>query len=248
MSSIDPYEHLRTELRHAADHMTLPLAVRARRYLTRPLALVIATTMAAGSATAAAGYTALTRDRPAAATATDVRPALDRVARHEPEILTPTSRVIGTTQTGKVVLYRRKNGDTCLALAAYIGTAQSLCKPASQVRVSGLAYGGPVNRFGIVPAGVTTIDFTLTSGARQTVRVVDGFYVAPNEATKGTFTAGGATQTQDFVPRSDAPPIGRSWTDTRGATTTIEPDGTGSLAGPGVTVPEQTPSPKPGTP
>lgn len=58
--------------------------------------------------------------------------------------------------------------------------------------------------------------------------MTDNYYVAPDEATKGTFTVDGTTQTQEFVPRSDAPAVGKSWTDARGVTTTIEPDGAGA--------------------
>jgi hypothetical protein len=94
-----------------------------------------------------------------------------------------------------------------------------------------------VNRFGVVPDDVRSIDFTLKNGGRETATVTDNFYVAPPEAVKGAFTLDGVTQTQEFVPRSAVPAIGEAVVDANGATTRVEADGTISLAGPGVTPP-----------
>lgn len=191
----------------------------------------------ASAESSVASYAALDGDKPSPATAADVRPALDRIARNEPEVLTPAAKLIASVPTGKVILYRSAGGGICLALATYAGSAQTSCKPASKANVSGVTFGGPVNRFGIVPDGVDTVQFVLRSGKEQTVKVVDNFYVAPDEATKGIFALDGVQQTQEFVPRSDVPAIGESVTDSRGATTRVEPDGTVSLAGPGVKLP-----------
>jgi hypothetical protein len=185
-----------------------------------------------------ASYSVLTSDKPAAATATDVRPALDRIAQGQPEILGSSSRLIGSTPSGKVVVFISSNDDLCIALASYFGSGETSCKPQAKANVSGVAFGGPVHRFGVVPDGVDSVAFRLSSGTRQAVKVIDNYYTAPAEAVTGTYVLGGVTQSQEFVPRSAVPAIGESVTDARGATTRVEPDGTVSLSGPGVKLPE----------
>ncbi|WP_210495228.1 hypothetical protein [Patulibacter sp. SYSU D01012] len=184
-----------------------------------------------------AAFRALASTAPVAATASDVRPALERVARVQPQIMGGNARLVGSVAAGRIVLFGGRDGEVCLALLARAGTAQSVCEAPDRAGRAGVAFGGPVLRFGVVPDGVERIRFTLRSGAEQTVAVEHNVYVAPDEAVKVTFERAGAEQVREFVPRSTAPAVGRTATDDRGVSTRVEPDGSGAVAGPGVAMP-----------
>lgn len=154
-----------------------------------------------------AAYPSLRSPNPTQARSIDKPNGLAFFLDHEAGLDPEAAAVVSDTAARALVLLPKARGQLCLMRIPASGASTDNCVDDGTAVRSGIVNGTPGHVFGLVPADVRSIAFTLSDGTRATAPVGDdGAFEAPAEAVTGTFTTAGALASLgDLIPASRAP-------------------------------------------
>ncbi len=122
------------------------------------------------------------------------------MAAEEPTLSIDVSgaRILSDTAEGTVILLPTKSGQACFTYEEANGVVSGNCRPVADVARSGLWISGRGRSHrwwgvGVMPDGVTSVDFTLRNGGTQSVPVVNNVYRAPPGGLSARVTIDGVT-------------------------------------------------------